>query len=476
MMFRKLLFCVVLVTVLMTAGARAGQWRVLTEENPPFNGLRDGQPHGFAVDVVREILQRLGRSESIEVLPWARGYHLLETDPDVFLFATMRTRQREDRFHWIGPLQVVEWGLYARKDNPKRIRSLQEARSVSRIGATRKTAEEQYLKSLNFGNLERSNSFEANLRKLLAGRVDLWLHFEPGLTELFEKVGIQRDKVRREVVIGKRYLYIAASRKTSPETVTRWREAFQDMIEDGTLSRLRFRWFGPVPRLPLRLMTEEAPPSSYPVGDDVSGYSVAVVREILRRLQVTADVELATWSRGYQLMLNGEEDMALFAMSRIPQREKLFKWVGPLYSQNWGFYARHDSGIEINSLEQAAAVPRIGTYSDDAKELYLRANGFSNLVQSQNNITAIRRLLAGQLDLWVSSDFKVPSLLARAGVEPQELKQVLSFKSVDDYIGFSRSTPDSVINAWQDVLDDMRSDGTLDFLLQRYRQGVRTGR
>ena len=463
---------VILAIWICTATAQAGQWKVLSEINPPFNGECDKKPCGFAVDVVQEILHRLERTESIEIMPWARAYHFLETQPDVFLFCTMRTRQREDQFHWIGPLQAVTWGLYARRDNPKKVRTLNEARAVRSIGTTRRTAEEQYLKSLGFDNIESSNSFEASLRKLIAGRVDLWLHFEPGISELFTDVGASSDLIRREMAVGKRYLYIAISRSTSPETVLKWREAFQDMLEDGTFEKLRCKWFGPLPHLPLRLLTEDAPPSSWMSGGEVTGYSVAVVREILRRLQVTAKIEMMAWSRGYHLLQNTDAGMGLFAMSRFPLREKLFKWVGPLYSQKWGFYARQDADLKLSTLDQAAAVPRIGTYSDDAKELFLRAHGFSNLVQSQNDMTAIRRLMAGQLDLWVSSDFKVPYLLAQAGVAPEKVKQVLNFKTVDDYIGFSSSTPDETITAWQDVLDEMRQDGTLAFLMRRYRQGT----
>ena len=471
----RILLCFLLATLVMTTCAWGGGWRILSEENPPFNGTRDGKPYGFAMDVVQEMLHRLKRSEPIEVMPWARAYHLLESRPDVFLFCTMRTKLREKQFHWIGPLQTVEWGLYSRTDNPKVVGSLDEAKTVGSIGATRSTAEEQYLLSLGFSNIESTNSFEANPRKLLAGRIDLWLHFDPGLPELLAENGIAPDGIRKELSIGRRDLYIAASKETAPETVRLWRGVFQDMVEDGTYERIRSKWFGALPFIPMRLVTEDAPPSSYVSNGQICGYSVAVVREILRRLQVTAGIEMMSWSRGYYLIQNSGTPMALFAMSRIPLREKMFKWVGPLYSQQWGFYARQDSPLELSTLEQALDVPRIGTYSDDAKDLYLRSMGFANLVQSQNSITAIRRLMAGQLDLWVSSDFKVPYFLSQAGVGRNVLKLVMNFKDVDDFIGFSSATPDSTIRQWQGVLDEMRRDGTLDFLLHRYRSGASAG-
>ncbi|WP_204268170.1 hypothetical protein, partial [Escherichia coli] len=54
--------------------ASAVPLRLLSEEFPPINFTEDGRPSGLAVEVVQNILRRLGQSLPIEFLPWARAY------------------------------------------------------------------------------------------------------------------------------------------------------------------------------------------------------------------------------------------------------------------------------------------------------------------------------------------------------------------------------------------------------------------
>ena len=147
----------------------------------------------------------------------------------------------------------------------------------------------------------------------------------------------------------------------------------------------------------------------------------------------------------------------------------MFKWVGPLYHQTWGFYARRDSAITINSLDQAKSVARIGTYYKDAKEQYLLANNFRNLVSTNKNLSNIRHLMDGTIDLWVSSDFNMPYLAQQAGVDPDRLKLVFPFKRVQNYIAFSNKSPDALVALWQQTLDELKDDGSYDRLCKNKR-------
>ena len=46
-------------------GWAAGDLRLLTEEAPPTSFMRDGQPDGYAVEVVHELIRRTGWSASV---------------------------------------------------------------------------------------------------------------------------------------------------------------------------------------------------------------------------------------------------------------------------------------------------------------------------------------------------------------------------------------------------------------------------
>jgi polar amino acid transport system substrate-binding protein len=160
--------------------------------------------------------------------------------------------------------------------------------------------------------------------------------------------------------------------------------------------------------------------------------------------------------------------VVLFSTTRLPQRERLFHWVGPIYTQTWAFYGRKNSGLQIDSLEQARRVARIGTYLRDAKEQYLNSLGFENLVSANRNISNIRHLIDGDIDLWVSSDFNMPYQARQAGVDPGQLELLLAFRRVENYIAFSLETPLTVVRAWQHCLDEIKQDGTYAALMEKY--------
>jgi len=53
----------------------------------------------------------------------------------------------------------------------------------------------------------------------------------------------------------------------------------------------------------------------------------------------------------------------------------------------------------------------------------------------------------------------MPYIVRYAGHDPRQLKLVMSFKTVGNYIAFSRMTPDDIVARWQDAMDDIRRDG-----------------
>jgi len=217
--------------------------------------------------------------------------------------------------------------------------------------------------------------------------------------------------------------------------------------------------------LPLLIYTEDSPPANYLKDGKIAGISVEIVLEIKKRLGVTAGIEIVPWARGYGIALR-RPNVCLFSTTRLPQREKLFKWVGPLYEQLWGFYAKKDSGIKVTSLDDAKSIGRIGTYYDDAKEQFLKKRGFTNLVTMNKNIINVKHLLRGDIDLWVSSNFNMPYLAKQAGENPDLLELVYSFRSVENYIAFSSKTSDAVVSSWQQALDEIKRDGTFDRIIQ----------
>ncbi len=218
----------------------------------------------------------------------------------------------------------------------------------------------------------------------------------------------------------------------------------------------------------LTIITEDYQPLSFKKEGILTGFSVEVVREILRRLKQPDSIVMLPWVRGYNL-LKTQPNVALFSTTRTKERETLFQWVGPLCTSQNGFYAKKNSGIHIDSLEDAKKVGSIATYKEDVREQMFKSWGFTNLVSANKNVSNIKRLLEDKLDFWVSSDFNMPYLAQQAGVAPNQLELVYAFRKVNNYIAFSILTPDELIDSWQQTLDELKTDGTYKRLSEKYK-------
>ena len=478
-MKRTVGFLFFLLSLTFFAGPVVAELTFITEELPPYNYTENGTLTGSTTEVVREIALRLGIDCDIRVMPWARGYKQLLREPNVVLFTTARSPERENLFHWVGPLYISQLAFYARRDDPRIIDSLETAKQVGAVATYRDDSGEQILKALGFSNLDISNSPTNDLLKLLAGRVDLWFFHSIGAHQVAQQAGIDSKAIRLAYAHQQYYSYIAISKQTSPVIVQQWQAALDEMKADGTFWWLTRKWL-PADAIvvsqrqtgdnrpdSLKVFTEDYPPSAYVAKGELKGLSVEIVQEIMHRIGQPATITMVPWARGYKRALSDSE-VALFSTTRLPQREELFNWVGPLYHQRWGFYRWKGTNVPIHGMAAARRVARIGTYHKDAKMQYLQAQGFDNLVPTNNNLTNIKHLKRGNIDLWVSSDFNLRHLARQAGVPPEQLELAYAFHTVRNYIAFSKATSPHVIRLWQAVLDEMKADGSYQRICRKY--------
>ncbi len=223
--------------------------KILCENDPPNQFVAsDGQLAGYTIEVVREIQRRIGGDEPIQLVPWARGWEWIRTQPNVVLFQMTRTGDRNASFKWVGPVLELAFGFYARADSPIRISSLDDARKAGAIGVYRDTERDQILTKAGFTNLDRTADATGNFKKLMAGRIDLLAASVETLDELAKSVGFKADDVRLVYVFARNQTYIAMSREIPDATVARWNAALDAMKRDGTFERLFRKYY---PRLPL---------------------------------------------------------------------------------------------------------------------------------------------------------------------------------------------------------------------------------
>ena len=216
---------------------------------------------------------------------------------------------------------------------------------------------------------------------------------------------------------------------------------------------------------PIKLTTESYPPFNMITRTgEISGISTDIVHELFKRSQIPVEMELLPWNRAYS-MAQESPNVGVFSTTRTVEREKLFKWVSPLTSNNWVFLAKKDRNIRLSSLEDAKKY-RIGGYRGDAIALYLEAQGFNLDLVSRDELNALK-LDRGRIDLWATGHLLGPYLAKKQRVDG--LVDVLTFKETVMGIAFHPETPDTVINRLNTTLQEMYDDGSVDRIFNYYR-------
>ncbi|MBA1202788.1 transporter substrate-binding domain-containing protein [Pseudomonas capeferrum] len=223
--------------------------RIVTEELPPYNMTQDGKVTGMSTEVLQAVLKEAGVHASIQVMPWARAYELALNDSNVLIYSIARTPAREALFQWVGGVAPTNWYIYSLAERPVKLDSLADAHG-HQIATVNKDVGEQYLVSKGFRigqELQSSNKYEHNYRKLKVDHVKLWISNELNALYLTRQNGEDPSKVLiRSLPLPElskgMILSMAFSRKTPTETVDKFRVALDAIRRNGVYDAIMRKW------------------------------------------------------------------------------------------------------------------------------------------------------------------------------------------------------------------------------------------
>lgn len=206
----------------------------------------------------------------------------------------------------------------------------------------------------------------------------------------------------------------------------------------------------------LYITTETSAPSSMLDGRRVIGIATDKVREAMQRAGVDYTIDLLPWKRAY-LAAQQRPDACVYSTSRTPEREGLFKWVGPTDIGEWVLMGRADNKLKLRSLEDARGL-RIGTYNGDARDAYLRDRGF-RVDAANEDLANAGKLLLDRIDLWAASLRSGSTILTRYGYD-KKIVPLLVFNRIELYLACNHGVPDPVVARLNAAFESIARDGT----------------
>lgn len=209
---------------------------------------------------------------------------------------------------------------------------------------------------------------------------------------------------------------------------------------------------------PLHYVTEAYPPYNFSDNNILRGIAVDLL--VLASQQTTAPVQrsqirLMPWARSYRTALK-TPNYVLFSTARTPEREKLFKWAGPITTNHVVLLAKKSRGMRINSPADLQHL-RIGSIRDDVAEQLVRGLGVhdSQLSLAANGDALAHQLQAGRIDLWAYDQNVAQWFLRNAGFDPDDFESLYTLQEGQLWYAFNLEISDARVAELQKALDTL---------------------
>ncbi len=222
----------------------------------------------------------------------------------------------------------------------------------------------------------------------------------------------------------------------------------------------------------IKFYTEDYPPFNYMESEELKGLSVDLLMLMLEKLDSKIkreDITVYPWARSYRYVQQ-KPNTSLFSMQRSTQREDLFKWVGPIIRNTTVLMAKKERNIVINSIEDLKKY-KIGVVRDDVGQFILKEVGIygENIYDITFPWQVVKVLNSGRIDLWVFGEMASYWIIEKNGLNPYDFEKVFEFDTGEAlYYAFHIDTPDTIINDFQSALDELKEDGNLKIIIDKY--------
>ncbi len=245
------------------------------------------------------------------------------------------------------------------------------------------------------------------------------------------------------------------------ENQTRFYQAdFNQTSQDGSFEKeilLNASYNHRADLSPLVFYTEDFPPFQYMENKTLKGISVDILHEVYDQLDLSLSqdqIMYGSWEDGYRTVLN-ETGTAVFSTARSQEREELFLWAGPVFTDSNVIFSLSDNPLSIRNPEDLKKYS-LGAVSDDMAAVDLVSLGYENITYASDAETLIQALQDGTIDGWANALIQGMYFIDRYAKEPDAILPVYTLKSHDAYFAFNRNTSPVIVKRFQETITEIR--------------------
>ncbi len=205
------------------------------------------------------------------------------------------------------------------------------------------------------------------------------------------------------------------------------------------------------------------PFSYHDENDNLVGYDVEVAQNVARRLGVKADITEGAWDGLLTGLSTGVYDVVVNGVDVTGKREKTFDFSDPYAYDHIDLVVRKDNDTikTFEDLKGSTTANSTGsTYAQMGEDYGAKVSNVPTLAETMTLV------LNGTVQATINADTSVQDYLNTTG--ETNLKVVDQSDDVTEYAIPMKKGSDTLRKAINDALQDMRDDGTLKSLSEKY--------
>lgn len=221
----------------------------------------------------------------------------------------------------------------------------------------------------------------------------------------------------------------------------------------------------------LQAFTEEFPPFNYMARGQHRGLANDILDAVIARSGLQIERQSYPWTRS--VYMTGETpDSLLYTTVRTPEREHLYRWVGPFDDCDVQLIRlRHRKDVHVASFADARHY-RIGAARNSAGTQLLQAKGFplQQIDTSASEEKSVRMLYAERFELSVGMLIAHRFEAKRQGLDPDAMEVLYTLqKGSGCYFAFNPKVNAQSFTRFEKAFEELKQSGELKRIRERYQ-------
>jgi len=220
----------------------------------------------------------------------------------------------------------------------------------------------------------------------------------------------------------------------------------------------------------LTVLVDNWPPYNFEKNDKIVGINTELIEAALQKAKIHYKLITYPFKRAL-ITVQRTPNTMLFTVARIPQRENMFVWIGPLHPRILYLYKlKNRTDIQINDVEDIKKY-RTGVLLGGSVEQFFITNNFhkDNYYLVSNSEQLLKMLFRKRIDL-IPGDpldlaFQMKSLKYK--YSKLEIAYLLSEEG-GYYMIANKKTSNKILAKIQKALEEVLATGARDRIIKKY--------